>query len=307
VAQEQAQHIPVLAREVARLLAIRPGERVLDATVGLGGHARMLAEAAGADGLLIGLDVDPVNLSRAAERLEGCGCPYRLLHSNFRQIQQALAEVAVVKIDVVLADLGLSSNQLANEQRGFSFQTDAPLDMRIDDRLADTAANLVNRLSESELADLFYHNAEERGSRRIAAAICRARRAVRITHTMQLANIVARALGVDPSSRKAKIHPATRTFQALRIAVNDELGALRDLLERAPRCLQPGGRLGVISFHSLEDRLVKQDFLRRQREGVYDVVTRKPVTAGAEELRCNARSRSAKLRVAVRTNAELHG
>jgi len=301
VADEQPQHVPVLAREVTELLAVSPGERVLDCTVGLGGHARLLAKSALSQGLLVGIDVDESNLRTASQRLEGCGCPYRLFRCNFRRFEEALEEADVGRVDVILADLGTSSNQVAEAQRGFSFQLDGPLDMRLDDRLPETAADLVNRLSETELADIFYHHAQERRSRRIARAIHRARRQGRITGTGQLSEIVAGALGVDPATRKSKIHPATRVFQALRIAVNDELGALRSLLDQAPRRLNPGGRIGVVSFHSLEDGLVKRDFARRRNEGIYRIVVKKPVTPSAEERNSNPRSRSAKLRVAVRT------
>jgi 16S rRNA (cytosine1402-N4)-methyltransferase len=302
VANDFDQHVPVLCDQVAELLAVQPGEVVLDCTVGLGGHARMLAEPIGGEGLLIGTDVDESNLDLAARRLEGCGCPHRLFRCNFGEMDEALAAAAIDAVDVVLADIGVSSSQLADGRRGFSFQIEGPLDMRMDDRLPETASDLVNRLAESDLADLIYRYGQERYSRRIARAIHYARFRERISTTTRLAEVVAGALKVDPASRAAKIHPATRTFQALRIAVNDELGALQRLLEKAPRYLSPGGRIGVISFHSLEDGIVKEDFRRRKSDEIYTLLTKKPVTATVEEIKKNPRSRSAKFRVAVRTN-----
>jgi 16S rRNA (cytosine1402-N4)-methyltransferase len=208
-------------------------------------------------------------------------------------------------VDVIFADLGLSSSQLDDPSRGFAFSQDGPLDMRMDDRLTTTAADLVNRLREQELADIIYAYGQERHSRRIARQICVARRKQRITRTRQLAEAVAAGVRVDPASRRSRIHPATRTFQALRIAVNDELGALDALLACAPHHLKPGGRMGVISFHSLEDGRVKRDFSRRKAEGLYSIVTKKPVVPDQQERKQNPRSRSAKLRVAVRTKAAI--
>lgn len=304
VVDEPAGHTPVLIQAVRELLRVQPGETVLDATVGLGGHARLLAEAAGADGLLIGLDVDPANLERARAALADAPCRVRLLHANFSEIREVLRTVGVSQVDVLLADLGLSSTQLDDAARGFSFQRDGPLDMRMDPRLKDTAADLVNRLDERQLGDVLYHNAQEFGGRRIARKICEVRREGRITTTGKLAEVVARALRVNPNSRKSKIHPATRTFMALRIAVNEEIRSLDSLLEAAPDLLSPGGRIGVIAFHSVEDKPVKLDFRRRKRDEVYDVVTKKPLVADAEERRTNPRSRSAKLRVAVRRGTD---
>ncbi len=303
---EGVQHVPVLPREVTELLSVRPGDVVLDCTIGLGGHARLLAEAAATEGLLIGLDVDEGNLQAAAQRLEGGGCPYRLFRCNYGRFEEALDEARIDAADVILADLGVSSNQVEDATRGLSFQTEGPLDMRMDDRLSVTAGDLVNRLPEAELADIIYKYGQERLSRRIARAIHRARHRGRITTTTELAQIVCKAVGADPRSRRAKIHPATRTFQALRIAVNDELSALGALLERAPRRLRAGGRIGVISFHSLEDGIVKEDFRRRASEGIYRIVTKKPVSPDAAERERNPRSRSAKLRVAERTDVIVH-
>lgn len=304
---QDPDHVPVLLRETLELLDVQPGDVVVDCTLGLAGHARSLAQAAGPEGLLVGLDVDERNLATASDRLRDCGCPFRLFQSNFERIDEVLAEAGgqapggALAANVVLVDLGISSSQLDDAQRGFSFQKEGPLDMRLDPRLSTTAADLVNRLGETELADLIYHHGQERHSRRIAQAIHRARRQHRITTTSELVRIVSRAQGVDPTSRASKIHPATKTFQALRIAVNNELGALKTLLEKAPSVLRPGARLGIISFHSLEDALVKRDFLARKGQGIYQILTKKPVTPESDERQSNPRSRSAKLRVAART------
>lgn len=300
VVGEPVGHIPVLARAVCELLAPGKGDTVLDATVGVGGHARLLADAIGPTGTLIGLDVDPSNLKLARQTLAGYACRVELRHANFAEVRAVLASLHVEQVDVLLADLGASSTQLDDAGRGFSFQADGPLDMRMDPRLEVTAVDLVNRLKERELGDLLYYNAQELAGRRIAKRICEARREGRITTTGRLARIVASAVGVDPTSRKAKIHPATRTFLALRIAVNDEIGCLVALLEAAPDILKPGGRIGIIAFHSVEDKPVKMDFRKRKNENIYRIVTKKPIVADAEERRSNPRSRSAKLRVAVR-------
>jgi len=300
VVDEPVGHTPVLTREVCELLAVRAGETVLDATVGVGGHARLFAESLGSEGTLIGLDVDPANLAIARRTLSGATCRIELVHANFAELPLILESIGVAQVDVLFADLGVSSTQLDDAARGFSFQRDGALDMRMDPRLTTTAADLVNRLKERKLGDLLYHNAQERAARRIAKRICEARREKRITTTGQLARIISNALGVDPSSRRTKIHPATRTFLALRIAVNDEIGCLEALLDAAPEVLRPGGRIGVIAFHSVEDKPVKTDFRGRKREGVYQVVTQRPVVADAQERRANPRSRSAKLRVAIR-------
>jgi 16S rRNA (cytosine1402-N4)-methyltransferase len=212
----------------------------------------------------------------------------------------ALAEVGVERVDVLLADLGISSAQLDDPLRGLSFQQDGPLDMRLDDRLEETAEDIVNRMRERELADLIFYNSQERFSRRIAKRICYVRKGGRIKRTGELMEIVCAAIGAQPDSRKSKIHPATRVFQALRIAVNREMEHLETLLSKAPAVLRPGGRIGVISFHSLEDGMVKRDFRARKAEGVYEILTKRPVIAEEEERDRNPRSRSAKLRVARR-------
>lgn len=300
MSKESAGHTPVLPGPVQELLGPAPGETVADVTVGLGGHALMLAEKLGPTGMLVGLDVDPGNLEIAEEALAGCDCKVRLVRSNFTALPKVLQSLDIVGVDVLLADLGVSSTQLDVAERGFSFQRDGPLDMRMDPELKVTATDLVNSLKDRELADILYYNAQETASRRIAKRICEHRREHRITTTTQLAQIVAGAVRVDPTSRKSRIHPATRTFQALRIAVNHEIDNLQTLLDLAPGILKPGGRFGVIAFHSIEDKPVKLDFRKRKTERVYRIVTKKPLIADEDERRTNPRSRSAKLRVAVR-------
>lgn len=294
------RHQPVLTQEVCDLLAARRGDIVLDATVGLAGHASLLCEAAGPEGRLIGLDVDPANLAAARRNLEGAPCRIDLIKANFAEVPEVLRSLDLTQVDVLFADLGVSSPQLDDPARGFSFQRDGPLDMRLDPDLEATAADLVNRLKEKELGDLIYFNSQEHGARRIARRICEVRREGRITTTKRLADLVAGAVGARPDSRRQKIHPATRTFLALRIAVNRELGNLEALLEHAPDVLAPGARFGLIAFHSVEDKPIKNDFRRRKNERFYRILTKKPVTASPAERKANPRSRSAKLRVAQR-------
>ncbi|HOA74154.1 MAG TPA: 16S rRNA (cytosine(1402)-N(4))-methyltransferase RsmH [Phycisphaerae bacterium] len=298
-------HEPVLCGEVMEFVAPRPGEVVVDATVGHGGHARLFAQAIGESGRLIGLDVDPGNLERARARLfDGAYArPHiDLIRANFRELETVLDSLGLARVDVIFADLGVSTDQLLDPTRGLTFTEDGPLDMRLDDRLEETASDLVNALSENELSDLIFFNSQERFSRRIAKRICEVRRNGRIRTTQQLVRIVCSAVGSSPESRREKIHPATRTFLALRMAVNDEMGNLAALLEAAPRRLAPGGRIGVIAFHSGEDRVVKQDFLDRKRAALYEIATKKPIRPSSEEMQRNPRSRSAKLRVARRTD-----
>ena len=286
-------HVSVLLTEAIDFLAVKPGGLYVDATVGLGGHAVDIARRLGQPGRLIGLDKDPAALELASEKLKQLGedAPeIQLVHSSFAELASLVEEGSV---DGVLADLGVSSFQFDDTARGFSFRGDAPLDMRMDPRSGLTAEQVVNQLSERELADLIYEFGEERRSRRIARAIVRARP---IRSTGHLADVVSAAA----RPMKPGIHPATQTFQALRIYVNRELEDLRKLLESAPRALKRGGRLAVISFHSLEDRMVKDALREGARDGVYRLLTKKPVAAGDEEVRRNPRSRSAKLRAAER-------
>lgn len=299
------EHTPVLPAEVLQLLSPCPGDVVVDATVGAGGHAGLMAGRIGSEGVLCGLDVDSEALRITGEWLGNCDCRTLLYQASFAELETVLGEAGIAQVDVLLADLGVSSMQLADPQRGFSFNIDGPLDMRMDQRLEERAVDLVNRLGEQDLANLIYEYAQERLSRRIAKRICLARRDGRITTSARLAELVCQAVGAHPHARRSKIHPATRTFQALRIAVNDELTALARLLEQAPQYLKPGGRIGIISFHSLEDGMVKRDFRRRKDEGTYEIMTKRPVVAGEEEREANPRARSAKLRVARRTESEI--
>lgn len=285
-----ALHVPVLPAEVLHLVAPAPGQVIVDATVGAGGHAALILEKLGETGRLIGLDQDPEMLELARRRLTGTNVT--LVHRNFEDLSEVLQELQTGPVDAILADIGFASDQLANPARGLSFSQEGPLDMRLDPTRGEPASALVHRLQERELAELFWQLGEERFSRRIARKIVATRKTAPIGTTGQLAELVRRCV---PRSRGHAIDPATRVFQALRIAVNDELGALERLLAAAPDCLKPGGRLVVISFHSLEDRRVKQAF--RQRE-VWEELTRKPVMASEEECRANPRARSAKLRAA---------
>jgi 16S rRNA (cytosine1402-N4)-methyltransferase len=294
-------HVPVLLKEAIDFLAIRRGGTYLDATVGLGGHSYEIAKRLGRPGHLIGLDKDPAALEIARQRLTGAGVSPAtgdwpeiiLLHRSFAQIAQGQAPSAM---DGILADLGMSSLQLNDAARGFSFQAEGPLDMRMNPQDERTAEQVVNHIDERELADVIYEFGEERRSRRIARAIVRSRP---IRTTAQLADVVS-AAARPMNQAERRIHPATRTFQALRIFVNHELDDLRELLDIAPQLLQPGGRLVLISFHSLEDRMVKDAFREGAKQGQYRVLTKKPVTAGEEEVDRNPRSRSAKLRAAER-------
>jgi 16S rRNA (cytosine1402-N4)-methyltransferase len=286
------RHVAVLPAEVLELLAPTPGQVVIDATVGVGGHARLLLERIGPTGRLIGLDQDPAMLDLARQRLKGL--PVALVHANFELLRQVLDELGIAAVDGVLADLGICSDQLDAPERGLSFQQSGPLDMRLDTTRGEPASVLLRRLSERELADLIYQFGEERFSRRIARKIVETRRTTPLETTEQLAELVRRCV---PLGRGHSIDPATRTFQALRIAVNDELGALDGLLSALPSCVKPGGRAAIISFHSLEDRQVKQAFRDKH---TWEVLTKKPVQAGQEEMRQNPRARSAKLRAAQR-------
>ena len=271
---------------------MRRGGTYIDATVGLGGHSYEIAKRLGAPGHLIGLDKDPAALEIARERLTGDDWPEITL------LQRSFAEIAkgnkAATIDGLLADIGVSSLQLDDAARGFSFQADGPLDMRMDPQSERTAEQVVNHLDERQLADVIYEFGEERRSRRIARAICRSRP---IRSTAHLADVIS-AAARPMNQAERRIHPATKTFQALRIFVNRELEDLQALLKAAPRILKPGGRVVVISFHSLEDRIVKDAFREGTREGYFSVLTKKPVTATELESDRNPRARSAKLRAA---------
>ncbi len=287
-----ASHVPVLLKEAIDFLHVRRGGTYIDATVGLGGHSYEIARRLGAPGHLIGLDKDPAALEIARKKLAGEDFPeITLLNRSFAEIAKGHKAGTV---DGILADIGVSSLQLDNAARGFSFQAEGPLDMRMDPRSERTAEQVVNHLDERQLADVIYEFGEERRSRRIARAICRSRP---IRTTAQLAEIVS-AAARPMNQAERRIHPATKTFQALRIFVNRELDDLKALLEAAPRILKPGGRVVVISFHSLEDRIVKDAFREGAQAGYFSLLTKKPVTATEEESDRNPRARSAKLRAA---------
>lgn len=272
---------------------------MVDVTVGHGGHSFLFGRNLGARGTLIGMDVDRLSLERAEKQLAGLDCKVVLVKSNFAAMAERLGELGLGEVDFILADLGFCSAQLADEEIGLSFRTeDMPLDMRIDKSLETTAADIVNGYEEKALADLIYEYGQDRASRRIARFIVQRRQQERITTTGQLVAVVCSALRRPGSKRRAKKHPATRTFQALRIAVNHELENLKMLLSTAPMWLKKDGYLAIISFHSLEDGLVKWDFKDQQQAGVYRVLTKKPIVAGQEEITANRRARSAKLRIA---------
>ncbi len=286
-------HDPVLLPQVLDLLAPAPGKIIVDCTLGRGGHAFHIANLLGPTGLLIGLDADPRNLEFAKARLQNLPCPIRLFHANFSELKEVLEETATPKVHGILADLGISTNQLFESQYGMSFSLDMPLDMRIDPRSRRSAADLVNSLPADDLANVLYELAQERYSRRIARKIADARRISPINTTGRLADLVRSAIGHSGE----KIDPATRTFLALRMAVNQELENLAALLKNAPGFLAPAGRLAVISFQSMEDRLVKQAFRSLETTGVARILTGKPVGPTEEETARNPRSRSSKMRV----------
>jgi 16S rRNA (cytosine1402-N4)-methyltransferase len=293
-------HVPVLLKDAIDFLAVKRGGTYLDATVGLGGHSYEIARRLGALGHLIGFDKDPAALARARSILLDAGGDRRdagatpqitLIHGSFAEAGE---RVAPASLDGILADLGVSSFQLSDPARGFSFQAEGPLDMRMNPMSGETAEQVVNHIDERELADVIYEFGEERRSRRIARAIVRSRP---IHTTKQLVEVVS-AAARSMKWKHERIHPATRTFQALRIFVNRELDDLKALLEAAPRVLKPGGRLVVISFHSLEDRIVKDAMREGAKDKHFRLLTKKPVVASEDEIDRNPRSRSAKMRAA---------
>ena len=277
--------------EVMSYLAVRRGARIVDGTLGGGGHARLLAGAVGPEGLVIAIDRDPAAIERGARELNGL--PVRFAQANYCDIPEVLDALSIDAVDGVLLDVGLSSDQLADDSRGVSFDAEGPLDLRFDPTEGEPAWRMINRMRAESLADIIHEFGEERFSRRIARRIVAAREKQPIRSAREFAAIVRSA--IPRQTPPPRIHPATRTFQALRIAVNQELKSLRIALDRIPQRLAPGGRLAVISFHSLEDRLVKQAFRSTQ---VWECLTRSPVEASEEEISRNPRSRSAKLRAA---------
>ncbi len=289
----QPRHIPVLRDEVVQWLAVRKGQIVVDGTLGGGGHTRALAQSVGTEGLVIALDRDPAAIARAEQDL--AGMPVKLVQASYRELSEVLGEAGVQQVDGLVLDLGISSDQLADTQRGFSFDSPGLLDLRFDPDCGRPAWQLLDKLPEKELANLIYRYGEERYSRRIARRIVQRRGEGSLRTACELADLVR---GCVPRARRQGIDPATRTFQALRIAVNEELQHLQQGLQVFPDCLRPGGRTVVISFHSLEDRLVKHAFRDDPR---YEALTKKPIRPTAEEVERNPRARSAKLRAAART------
>jgi len=301
-------HRAVLLKEVIELMQIQVGGTYIDGTLGAGGHTSAILAAAGSSGRVLSLDRDARAIEAARPRLEQYGAASTLHHANFAAIEDAAHENGIDEADGILLDLGMSSDQVDCAQRGFSFQKDGPLDMRMDESQPQTAEDIINGMSETELANLFWRYGEERASRRIAKAIVRERGDGPITSTARLAEIVSRARG----GRRGRTHPATQTFQALRMAVNAEMDSLEQGLNGALELLKVGGRLAVISFHSIEDREVKHTFVRHAgrmeslqaggQEWVGKLprvkrITRKPVMASVDECKQNPRARSAKLRV----------
>lgn len=287
------QHIPVLAREVLEWLAPATGKLYVDGTLGLGGHTGMILEHSAPAGRVIGFEWDQQAARLATDRLAEYSERLQLVQHSYTDMLDQCRMLGVEQVDGILVDLGVSSLQLDSPERGFSFKADAPLDMRMGSNLQVTAAQLVNRLKKDELADIFYNYGEERQARRIAKCIVEARLEGPIKSTTELAGIISRAIPVRYHPKK--IHVATRVFQALRIAVNREFDNLVKLLNDAPQLLAPGARICIITFHSLEDRIVKQAFVGNQ---AYRVLTKKPIQSTAVEMKSNPRSRSAKLRVA---------
>ncbi len=300
-------HIPVLLQEVVKGLAVKPGGLYIDATIGEGGHAEAILEASSPDGCLLGIDVDDEALKRASERLARFKGRVALVRASYRDLASVARREGFFQVDGILFDLGFAFFQVEDPRRGFSFYLNGPLDMRYDRTGRVSAYHIVNQIPEEELAEIIWKYGEEPKARRIARAIAQARP---IRSTLELARVVEQVVG-----SRGKIHPATRVFQAIRIAVNQELDNLKEALPQAVELLKPGGRLGVISFHSLEDRIVKEFFRRESRDCIcppempvcvcghkatLKVITVKPITPSPEEVEANPRSRSAKLRIAER-------
>ena len=293
-------HMPVLSKVLAEQISVPTDGIVVDATVGHGGHSLLFAQVLGPEGIIIGLDADEKCVQRAQTTLNNLSCRVVLIRSNFADIAEELTKQGIEKVDLILADLGVCSAQWTDVEKGLSFQTDMPLDMRLDNRLTTTAADIINRTDEKALADLIFKFGQDRASRRIARFIVRDRKIRPINTTGQLAAIVCRALARPKKGRRSRIHPATRTFQALRIAVNDELNNLQKLLEAAPALLKKGAYIAIISFHSLEDRLVKHNFKSNDKDDIYKILTKKPIVPSRIEIVENPRARSSKLRIAQR-------
>ena len=292
----KAYHYPVMYREVIELLELEDKKLIVDCTTGVGSHSYKMLEAMSRNSQLVGIDKDRESLDIAAMRLKNFPGRFNFIKGNFSELTDLLKGLKIKKVDAFLFDLGISMHQLSDQERGFSFLKEGPLDMRMDRSSFFSAYDLVNNLSESELENIFRKFGEERFARRIARSITEARRLSPILTTTELSRIITNSL--PAKNRYLRIHPAPRVFQSLRVAVNRELEVLRSGLKQAVSLLAPGGRIVVISFHSLEDRIVKQAFRDYANQGILDIITRKPLVPSAREINENSASRSAKLRVA---------
>lgn len=301
-AGDSAVHIPVLLHETIDALCLKQGSVVLDGTIGSGGHSEEILKRISPGGTLIGIDQDDEAVERSRKRLQKFDSQIILAKSNFRNLNQVLSQFKILSVDAVLLDVGVSWNQFDTPERGFSFRFDGPLDMRMDQKGEVTAADLIASLDEAELADLFFQLGEERKSRQIARWIVETRQHSPIKTTKALADLIMSR--VPPKVRYGRLHPATRVFQALRIAVNHELEALEEGVHKAIEALKPGGRLAVITFHSLEDRIVKNFFRSEKEKETLVLISKKPIVPGEREVEANSRSRSAKLRVVEKRKLE---
>jgi len=293
--EEKYLHRPVLLREVIDYLNLAPGKVIIDATIGGGGHAEEILPKIIPAGFLIGIDRDSESLEIASRKLECFQGSFKLVNKNFRYIKDILKDLGVKEADGILFDLGISSIQMESAGRGFSIKNNGPLDMRMDKSQSLSAKGLVDSLREEELSDLIRDFGEERFHRKIARKIVEERRKRRISTTQELAEIISNC--IPSKNKRCKIHPATRTFQAFRIRVNDELDSIEEALRDAPNVLKRGGRLCVISFHSLEDRIAKNILREYKTKGIFNILTKKPIVPKEDEILVNPRSRSAKLRV----------
>jgi 16S rRNA (cytosine1402-N4)-methyltransferase len=297
---EEKLHIPVMLREVIDYLDPKPGQIIVDATLGTGGHSLEILKKITPGGRLIGIDRDEDSLAICRQRLSGFNGSYELVQANFAELDQVLEKLDIDKIDGIIFDLGISTYQLKDTERGFSFQQEGPLDMRMDKSSYISAYDLVNNLNENEISHLLWNFGQERWHNRIAHLLVEERRNQPISTTSQLANLVMRAIPYRYRRSYYRIHPATRTFQAVRIAVNRELEILEGAIKKAVAILRKKARICVISFHSLEDRVIKHTFRALKAEGLINIITAKPMTPAASEVAANPSSRSSKFRVAER-------
>lgn len=296
-----AVHVPVMLREVVDALQCQDGSWIVDGTLGLGGYARDILKASAPTGVVVGLDVDPVALKIAQDNLKEFGNRLKVVRGSYADVSDHLKSLDRTSCNGICIDIGVSSLQIDTDERGFSFQREGPLDMRMNPDISQTAADLVNTASAEELAQWFWEYGEERFSRKIAAALVGERSRKPFTTTTELAECVKGA--VPKPARFGRIHPSTRVFQALRIVVNDELGALKQFLATAPECLSDGGRVVVVSYHSLEDRLVKQSWKQWAETEKFKIITKRPLVPSDDEVQVNPRARSAKMRVLERVGS----